>query len=303
MPKTTTIPDGVHRCCRCGKQLSDKESYKSYSDLFLELGRFPVCKECLNEIFDEYSARYSSQKVGMQRLCMAFDIYYNEALYETCASDVTNVLGNYLKKFNLSNYRNKTFDDTLKEGFSFGLEKGKKKKKGQEEPEIGDIADSEDIDRWGEGLSLADYRELNKHYKKLKKQNPNCDSNQEIFIDELCYIKMLQMRAVREFKTDDVARMSEQYRKTFEKAGLKTVRDASEAESFSFGVGIEEIEKHTPAEYYKNKNLYKDFDNIGDYFTRFVLRPILNQQFGTTDRDHEFYIVDDESEVDDGGDI
>ena len=59
----------------------------------------------------------------------------------------------------------------------------------------------------------------------------------------------------------------------------------------------------TPAEYYKNKNLYKDFDNIGDYFTRFVLRPILNQQFGTTDRDHEFYIVDEESEVDDGGDI
>ena len=141
MPKTTTIPDGVHRCCRCGKPLNDKESYKSYSDLLLELGRFPVCKECLNEIFDEYSARYSSQKVGMQRLCMAFDIYYNEALYETCASDVANVLGNYLKKFNLSNYRNKTFDDTLKEGFSFGLEKGKKKKKGQEEPEIGDIAD------------------------------------------------------------------------------------------------------------------------------------------------------------------
>lgn len=294
MPKTTIIPDGVHRCCRCGKPLNEKEFYKSYSDLFLELGRFPVCKECLNEIFDEYSARYSSQKVGMQRLCMAFDIYYNEALYETCASDVTNVLGNYLKKFNLSNYRNKTFDDTLKEGFSFGLEKGKKKKKGQEEPEIGDIADSEDIERWGEGFSLADYRELNKHYKKLKKQNPNCDSNQEIFLDELCLIKMLQKKAAREFKADDVARMSEQYRKAFEKAGLKTVRDTSEAENFTIGVSIETIEQFTPAEYYKNKGKYADFDSLGEYILRHMLRPLRNLQHGSVDRDHEFYISDEE---------
>ena len=297
MPKTTMIPDGVQRCCHCGKTLNaDKDFYKSYSDLFIETGRFPVCKECLNEIFDEYSARYSSQKVGMQRLCMAFDIYYNEALYETCASDVSNVLGNYLKKFNLSNYRNKTFDDTLKEGFSFGLEKGKKKKKGQEEPEIGDIADSEDVERWGEGFSIADYRILNAHYKELKKYNPNCDSNQEIFIIELCYSKMLQMRAAREGKTDDYGRMSEQYRKTFEKAGLKTVRDASEVESFTIGVSIETIERFTPAEYYKNKRKYADFDGLGEYVDRHMRRPLDNLQNNKSERDYEFYIGDQDTE-------
>ena len=54
------------------------------------------------------------------------------------------------------------------------------------------------------------------------------------------------------------------------------------------------ISKYTPEEYYKDKTLYKDFDGIGDYFKRFVLRPLRNLQLGTTDRDKEFFVSDEE---------
>jgi len=54
------------------------------------------------------------------------------------------------------------------------------------------------------------------------------------------------------------------------------------------------ISKYTPEEYYKDKKLYKDFDGIGEYFKRFVLRPLKNLQLGTTDRDKEFFVSDEE---------
>ena len=44
----------------------------------------------------------------------------------------------------------------------------------------------------------------------------------------------------------------------------------------------------------KNKELYKDHDSIGDYMERLVLRPLRNLMHGTIDRDHEYYIKEEE---------
>jgi hypothetical protein len=61
------------------------------------------------------------------------------------------------------------------------------------------------------------------------------------------------MNAVREGRVDDYKKLTESYIKSFREAGLKTVRETSNAEDFVLGIGIEEIEKYTPAEYYKDK--------------------------------------------------
>lgn len=225
---------------------------------------------------------------------MALDIYYNDSLYETCSVERATLIGKYMKSLNLAQHSGKTFDTTLQEGFVF--KKEPKKTAVAEETVFKEEkkASKEDIKRWGDGLSAADYDNLNNHYKFLKDANPNCDSNQEIFIIDLCYIKMQQMKAIRENRPDDYSKMSEQYRKSFSTAGLKTVRDASTDEDFTIGINIETIEKYTPAEYYKNKTLHKDHDNIGDYFERFCLRPLRNLMHGTSDRDFEFYVRDEE---------
>ena len=46
------------------------------------------------------------------------------------------------------------------------------------------------------------------------------------------------------------------------------------------------------------KTLYKDFDGIGDYFKRYVLRPLRNLQLGTTERDKEFIALSVKHNVD-----
>lgn len=297
MPNNSTDDAKVYVCCQCNKPLDlQTDFFSTYSSLYAKTGRLPVCKDCLTKLFHSYAERYDSAKMAMQRICMAYDLYYNESLFDKCNNGTDATLGNYIKRLNMVQYKGKTFDVTLDDGFVFGEVQNQPKN----EPEISEELDEteinpRDIQKWGDGLKPADYLALNNHYQFLKNANPNCDSNQEIFINDLCYSKMLQLRAVREGNPDAFGKMSEQYRKSFEKAGLKTVRDASADEGFTFGVNIETIEKYTPAEYYKNKELYRDFDDIGDYINRFLLRPLRNLMHGTSDRDHEFYVHDEEN--------
>ena len=150
------------------------------------------------------------------------------------------------------------------------------------------------VKKWGKNLSIDDYDVLEDHYKLLKGANPNLNDNQEIYINELCYTKMFQMRALRNGDTDQFGKMSDNYRKTFTQAGLKAVREIESDSNDCWGEWVRRIEEYTPAEYYKNKSLFNDFDNVGEYFERFVLRPLRNLMHGTSDRDYEFSVEDTE---------
>lgn len=291
-------------CCQCERHFSSPTNfYKSNSTLYTNNGYLPICKDCLNKLFGMYTVHYGNHVKAMKRICMAYDLYFSQTLFDKCDCGSDATLGTYIKMLNMVQYKTKTFDNTLSENFIFNDTNDYVEKKNTQTKTSSKHIDveedeyevsSEDIQKWGGGLSPIDYSDLNDHYTFLKNANPNCDSNQEIFIVDLCYTKMLQRRAIRDGNPDTFGKMSEQYRKTFEKAGLKTVRDASADEDFTFGVNIEAVEKYTPAEYYKNKELYKDSDDIGDYITRFMLRPLRNLQFGTSDRDSEFYVQDED---------
>ena len=295
----------IYICCHCGESLPVKDFYISYSSFYVN-GHLPICKNCFNRLTKLYleEENYKSSKKAMQRMCMAFDIYFDEDLFDRCdvKEDFTVVIGNYMKRLNMTQYKGKTFEDTLKKtNVLSGDRKPVKEKRvavvdqyGNEDTKV--KINPKDIERWGVGLDPDDYGALNSHYKYLKNSNPDCDSNQEIFIHDLCYIKMQQMKAMREGRVDDFNKLTESYRKSFTQAALKVVRDTNTQDEATFGVNIDMIEKYTPAEYYKDKTLYKDFDGFGEYMERIVLRPLRNLMHGTKDRDFEYYVRDEEEE-------
>lgn len=302
MPKTTE----KRVCCTCGDSLSLSNFYKSYSS-FYNGSLLPICKECFARKFSEYAKTYKSNKMAMQRMCMAFDVYFDEDLFDKCDTNDDTVVGNYFRKLNMTQYRDKTFENSLSNGI-FELNGDRKRVKGkrvafvdeydniQEETSDNRI-DPKDIEKWGIGYDSVDYKTLNTHYKFLKNANPNCDSNQEIFVTNLCYIYMKQMKSLRDGDTKAFTELSGLYIKTFKEAGLKTVKDSSESKDFVAGVTISTIEKYTPAEFYKDQALYKDFDGIGDIIKRFFTRPLKNLQFGTNEQDPEYSVQDgDEDE-------
>lgn len=281
-----------YTCCHCNEPFSPRSFYKSNSDFCFGIQHLPICKTCLSKLFNLYSLQYQSKKKAMQRLCMTYDLYYDNALFEACENDNDDVIvGNYIKKLNLSQHRGKTFNDSIEEGFSFGdIKTVGNAPDGDEKPEP--PADPKLVMKWGNGFSPSDYTELESHYKKLKRNNPNSDNNQEIFITSLCHLHMLMMKAFRENDLDGYAKANEQYSKTFTKAGLKTVQEVDMGSDDCWGEWVRRIEEYTPAEYYKNKELFRDFDNVGEYFRRFVLRPLRNLIHGTTDRDYEYCVKD-----------
>lgn len=297
MPKNSTS-NSVNRytCCRCNEPFPLRSFYKSNSDFYSGIQHLPICKTCLGKLFDMYFMQYQSKKKAMQRICMTYDIYYNNSLFEVCENDDNEaIIGNYIKKINLSQHKGKTFNNTIKEGFVFGDTKSTQTMSDDNESE--QPADPKLIMKWGNGFSPSDYMELEAHYKMLKKNNPNSDNNQEIFITSLCHLYMLMMKALKENDLDGYAKANEQYSKTFTKAGLKTVQEVDMGSDDCWGEWVRRIEEYTPAEYYKNKELFKDFDNVGEYFKRFVLRPLRNLMHGTVDRDYEYCVKDgDEDE-------
>lgn len=302
MPKKNDLDsEQEYICCQCNRRFTTSTSfYKSYSGLYAGIGYLPACKACMNRILNLYSVRYASAKKGLQRLCMAFDLYYSDKIFDICFDGHDVSLGKYIRNLSLNQHQSKTFDTSIQEGFSFEdrseilKDNANRAEHNNDLQNAAPIISPQDIEKWGDGFNPTDYEALNQHYKYLKNANPNCDSNQEIFINDLCYTQLLKMKALRDSRVDDHSKLTELYRKTFTQAGLKTVRDSSANEDFTIGVNAEAIEKYTPAEYYKNKELYRDFDDMGGYFERFILRPLRNLMHGTTDRDHEFYVKEEE---------
>lgn len=290
-------------CCMCNtKYLTTDAFYQSGSLLYQATGHMPICKGCLRDVYLQYVDEYGDQKKAILRLCMNFDIYYNDAIIDACLkkdAEGDALLGKYIRQTNMIQNKGKNFGSSIEEGVFVETLYGERKEQDEDEDDDGSsVLIDEDlversIERWGRGFDFDDYEVLNEHYKLLKDANPNCDSNQEIFINDLCYTKMQQMKAVREGRVDDFNKLTESYRKSFQQAGLKTVRDAGGAGDATFGTNIGMIENYTPAEYYKNKKLYKDFDGIGEYFKRFVQRPLRNLMYGTEDRDEEFFVGDE----------
>lgn len=293
-------------CCTCGDSLIVSKYYKSNSDFYID-SMLPICKDCFSHKFGQYARVFKSNKMAMQRMCIAFDIYFNEDLFDKCDTNDETVIGNYFRQLNMAQHHGKTFDDSINEG-AFNLSGDRKKVKGKRvaivdeydnvhEESAEEKISTKDVERWGMGFDPIDYTILNSHYKMLKKSNPNCDDNQEFFMENLCYIYAQQRKALRDKDTKTYKEMSELYMKTFKEAGLKTVRDTSESKEFLAGVSIAQIEKYTPAEYYKDQKLYKDFDGIGGIIKRFFTRPLKNLQFGMNEQDEEFSIQDgDEDE-------
>jgi hypothetical protein len=222
---------------------------------------------------------------------MAFDIYFSEGAFKACDTEDDKFLGKYFRTFNTKSLQGNTFDTNIEEGMRFSTNINLKERTEKGEKEV----DQDLAAKWGAGFKQEDYETMEDHYNFLKAANPRSDNNnQEIFIYDLCYIKMQQMKALKSGDIDSFNKLTEQYRKTFTQAGLKTVADSQEADEFTLGVTIETIEKFTPAEYYKNKSLFADFDSLGEYITRFLLRPLRNLQLGEDKRDVEFHVKSDD---------
>lgn len=296
-------------CACCGTETNSLNKFtKGKSKMYKAWDyNFPVCTECLDSMFDTYALKYGTRYKALHRMCQMTDSYFDPTLFDTIEKETDGgktaaFFRTYLAKLNLRQYKNKTYDTYLDEK---ELEDSKKKleeelAKEKHKAGSGDdsnifVITSAMVRRWGTGGFVEDdYKTLEDHYHMLKDNNPNADGNQEVFIKDLCKLHLLMTNALKASDTDRYIKSSDQYSKIFTKAGLKTVEEKDSSADETLGVTLATISRFTPEEYYKDKKRYRDFDGIGEYFERFVLRPLKNLQFGTSERDKEFKVKEEE---------
>lgn len=291
-------------CCGRGFKTQDNNFQKTNDVLYQSNnGYLPWCKACTDAYTAQTTALYcNNEELAMKDFCQRagwnYDVNALVASMETYSGHRSRSrISHYAAKKNINCDGRKTWIDTLKYNQT---QKDCEVITTREQTKDEDVkVKGSSVDRWGLGFSEVDYRNLDEHYFMLKRVNPNIDNNQEIFVKSLCNINMLMIRALQSGDAKEYSALVEQYSKTFKQAGLRTIEEKDNSADECLGVTLATISQYTPEEYYKDRGLYKDFDKIGEYFERFVKRPLKNLMTGSTERDHEYYVKDKSGDLDD----
>lgn len=282
----------------CTMQLSSKCKNKSgilpvsnfytANSRFYKNGKFNICKDCLKEYV--YNKDGQIDINNFKDILRIYDLPFFEKEFKSAVSGEKETVGIYFKNIFL-NYKDSSWVDS-------------DDMQGKNVDVITNgYTDKDLVKRWGYGFSLNDLQWLEDDYKEWTTYN-DCS--------KLSVQKLVQMICIKELEIRN-ARQDGKPTEKLEKA-LLTLMDsssltpktmsasnASDSEKV-FGVWIKDIEKTRPAEYFKDKQLYKDYDGLMDYFNRFVLRPLKNLLTGSREFDKEFSVEEpstDEEVVDD----
>lgn len=291
-----------YKCTICGASWASQKGHFSMSKSLVyqaNNGYITICNSCRDEYYRQLCILYKgNEPKAIRHMCMQFGWFFHEdavTASRQISSDRSRI-GHYLAKKNLGQTLSlgTTDIDTIKFEFLTKQDEVITSREQAKSEESSVTASA--IDRWGVGFTEIDYKIMDDHYRMLKRQNPNCDANQEIFIKSLCSLSMLQAKALKDGDSDKYVKLTDQYAKTFKQAGLRTVEEKDDSNNETLGVTLATISQYTPEEFYKDKTLFEDWDELGDYYDRHICRPMKNLMFDEDVRDKEFYV----SDIDDG---
>lgn len=288
------------KCSACGNIYTNQALNFAHSNSPFYTGnnhRLTICNKCLDSFMTQYLAILGTQDDALRRMCLHLDIYLDEKILSQTrvaeGKQSSSRIKRYISNLNLGKEGIKTYDDYLAEQRMLGIytDEDFDEFVGSKTDEI----TKDDYDFWGPGYTVEEMIVLKNHYDQLSKQRTDENSIQEVYIRDMCEIKVLEVRAREKNDIDALQKLKKLYQETAKNGGMspKSKKDIEAGTNEkTIGEQIAMIENYCPAEFYKDKKLFKDFDGLGKYFERFILRPLKNLLLGTKELDPEF-ILDD----------
>jgi len=284
-------------CRKCMKHKRPEEFFDCVDNGFIDAnGKLSVCKDCCNAIFDTlYVSSGEVVDKAMLKTCRYLNISYNETALGMTMEHIETVrksgveiekpFGIYKAKLhiisNRADFNDKgasTEDLTFREAtFSTPMDNGGVLEEG--------IPDTVELRmRWGSSLEYDDYVWLEKELSEWKKTH-KCDTKAEQTLLEQICLTGLSIRKARDEKRAPGG-LIDDYQKLMKTANVdpaKTSLANSGKNKETFSEFIKKIEENEPAEYFEDKKLFKDFDNLEYYFKKFVTRPLKAFILGSRD--------------------
>jgi hypothetical protein len=280
---TLEIASGSVYCRKCQK-VKRAGAYFSASDRYLDAnGYMSICKECVGQIYSKVFQTEHTIERAILRVCRMLNLKYSEdAIVSTINQLVTqkkdhgdtSVMGIYKGK--LAATQKSEMSKRVEEDLTFV----EPLKRVLTDPLDNDDEYGEELSEfWGEGLNFNDYAFLEKKLAEWK-QSYSCQNKaEEFYLKEICYKELeLQKARVEDRSTDPILKSMNDLLSKAALTPQQTNAASSGKSGETWGIFIKTIEETTPAEYFEGpeKELFKDYDNIGKYLWNYVTRPIKN---------------------------
>ena len=255
------------RCPRCGEEFNVTELYVSNTIVYPS--RVPLCKNCIEECYDEYVNKYKAmerkrpERDAVRRLCMILDMYFSDEVYDKAVKNYDAMSSSlpiflYLKMVRLAPHNKKSYDDTIAEELSMGL---------SDTPEDTYEVDAATIKFFGKGFSQEDYVFLKEQYDEWTSRHECQTKAQEEIFKDICFNRLQNWKARQ--KGEDTKGITDAFNKLLESGKLQPKQNASEttADNQSFGTLIQKWEMTRPIPDVDED--MKDVDRIGLYMDVF----------------------------------
>lgn len=265
-----------HACLYCGKAYVDTNYYSSNSLFYSNIGRLPYCKQCIERLYQYYSNKYIEEgypypeKKAVKRLCMAFDIYYKEDVFNSAIrnykeSDVsTSPMSQYMRIIQLFQYnQNKeTYENTLtKEAQDSAIANA------PIDLSTDFVADERTIHFFGAGFSNEDYEFLKREYEDWTARHECKTKAQEEVFKDICFNRLQNLKALR--KGEETKDITASFQKLLDSGKLQPKQNSGDttADNQTFGTLIDKWENTRPLPEIDEE--LKDVDKIGLYIDVF----------------------------------
>lgn len=263
-------------CFYCGKEYVETNFYNSNSEFYSNVGKVPYCKQCIEKFYQQFYKKYTNEgcltpeKKAVQRLCMIFDIYYKDDVFNSAVDNARkreiniSPMGAYMKMIQLSQYNRKkeTYENTIYEAEQENFAMSS----------IADISDETTVDQktidfFGSGFTDDDYKYLKREYDDWTARHEcNTKAQEEVF-KRICFKQLEILKATR--RGEDTKNLDATFQNLLETAKLQPKQNAGDttADNQTFGTLIDKWENERPLPEIDEE--LKDVDKIALYINIF----------------------------------
>ena len=264
-----------YTCFYCGNEYVDTNFYNSNSEFYVNMGKLPYCKQCIEKFYQYYFDKYTNEgcltpeKKAIKRLCMVFDIYYTDNVYNSAMKKVKessmniSPMGQYMKTIQLSQYnRNKeTYENTIT--------KEEQEKFANSFPDISTDrkVDENTIKFFGAGFTDEDYQFLKEEYDDWVARHECKTKAQEEVFKRICFKQLEILKATR--RGEDTKNLDATFQNYLDTAKLQPKQNSGDttADNQTFGTLIDKWENTRPLPEIDEE--LRDVDKIGWYIDVF----------------------------------
>jgi len=296
-------------CRKCMQTKLPTDFYMSVDKYLDSNGYMSICKDCIQDMVDRALLIEKNLDKSILSLCRVLNVKYDQDAVESVRKSLENAdhegktlklsFGTYMTRMSGMNrvgagkFQSKNEQDlTFKEPVVFIQGNSLN----NEDSEEGVPESLEDF--WGAGLDAEDYDYLEKEKSNWEATHKFQTHAEIIVLKEVCYQQnnIRKLRLANKLTTTDVKQLQE-----LMKLGDMSPASQNAASSGknleAFGMWVKDIERDGPAEFYKDKQKFKDIDGIEEYGEKYVTRCLRN--FVTGSRDFNVDDISNSSEDDD----